>query len=579
MTTRSPLLPPTTAQRVALIVVTSASLWGLSQGVDPSVAHAELLKGQVIDAVTGTPIAGAKVRVLGAAKQLETDGSGGWAFDLPSGTYELEMEVQLGQELHRSRLVNQHVPQIKPATMHVYTADYMIGGQPTLATPMGLPSTSGRAPLQGPDSLKLWTPGLQSDPTKLSVPTPIPRRIRVGRRERPTQGCSNNPVIAIEEMDIDEYVKGVLPPEIGVFRSIPGAAEVYKAFAIAAKSYGLYFMLYYDADNRRTTSALPPNGYTWFHIDDTACNQRYSDERLTLTTQSAEAVANIILVKKGEPGTLDKLEYAASCGKHGTLPEYGSTSALVPDKPPTNSCVGQWCGHNTCAGHQDNPNLAGEDRCLVRGICQWGAANWGEAGKDYLWMLSHYQPNLELLDLSGAPNPAQTVKLTGYAYSNPDDIISSAIPTVEISLSDGQKATTNDKGVYEFGAVNLDQGTITINASKAGYQPSMRTKMLISGETNWASVQLVPEGQPPVQDMGNPEPDLGRVDMGKPAPEDMNSPRVDMGGLKAGRLDALVNESPGIESGCGCSQSSRAPGAMSLGLLMLGLLGLRRRRD
>lgn len=576
MTTRSPLPCSDLAQRVALIVVTSASLLGLSFGLDPSSAQAELLRGQVIDAVTGTPITGAKVSVLGASKQLETDGTGSWAFDLPSGTYELEMEVQLGQELHRSRLVNQHVPQIKPATMHVYTADYMISGQPTLAVPFGLPSTSGRAPLQGPASLPLWEFS-PSDPTKLTVPTPIPRRIRVGRRERPTQGCSNNPVIAIEEMDIDEYVKGVLPPEIGVFRSIPGAAEVYKAFAIAAKSYGLYFMVYYDADNRRTTAALPPNGYTWFHIDDTACNQRYSDERLTLTTQSAEAVANKIMVKKGEPSTLDKLEYAASCGKHGTLPEYGSTSALVPDAPPANSCVGQWCGHNTCAGHADNPNLAGSDRCLVRGICQWGAANWGETGKDYLWMINHYQPNLEILDLSGAPNPTQTVKLTGYAYTNPDDIISSAIPTVEITLSDGQRSTTNDKGVYEFGAVNIDQGTITINASKAGYQSAMRTKMLISGESNWASIQLVPEGQPPVMDMGNPEPDLGVVDMGK-TNEDMNSARADMDVLKAGRLDAVVNTSPGIESGCGCSQSPRSPDAMSLGLLLLGFLGLRRRR-
>lgn len=577
MTTRSPLPCSDLAQRVALIVVTSASLLGLSFGLDPSSAHAELLRGQVIDAVTGTPITGAKVRVLGASKQLETDGTGSWAFDLPSGTYELEMEVQLGQELHRSRLVNQYVPQIKPATMHVYTADYMLSGQPTLAVPFGLPSTSGRAPLQGPASLPLWEFS-PSDPTKLTVPNPIPRRIRVGRRERPTQGCSNNPVIAIEEMDIDEYVKGVLPPEIGVFRSIPGAAEVYKAFAIAAKSYGLYFMVYYDADNRRTTAALPPNNYTWFHIDDTACNQRYSDERLTITTQSAEAVANKIMVKKGAPSTLDKLEYAASCGKHGTLPEYGSTSALVSDAPPTNSCVGQWCGHNTCAGHEDNPNLAGSDKCLVRGICQWGAANWGEAGKDYLWMISHYQPNLEILDLSGVPNPTQTVKLTGYAYTNPDDIISSAIPTVEITLSDGQKSTTNDKGVYEFGAVNIDQGTITINASKAGYQSAMRTKMLISGESNWASIQLVPDGQPPVMDMGNPAPDLGGADMGK-THEDMNNPRADMDGLKAGRLDALVNTSPGIESGCGCSQSPRSPDAMSLGLLLLGFLGLRRRRD
>ena len=550
------------------------------------------LRGDVQDALTGVPIPGATVRVLGTSVQTQTDDRGQWVVDLPEGVYELELEVDHGGERHRSRLVNQHVPQIKPASMHLYSARQLIEGHPMLAEPHGLPGKSGQAPHDAPPSLPIVAdvvdavdaPTQIGSPLRLTVPDPIPRRIRVGRRERPKEGCSNNPVVAIEEMDLDEYVKGVLPPEIGVFRSLPGAAEVYKTFAIAAKSYGLYFMLFYGPNNRRTTGALPPNNFTWFHIDDTACNQRYSDERLTLTTQSADAVANVIMVKKGDPRELDKLEYAASCGKHGTLPEYGSINALIPDDPPVSSCVGRWCGHNTCAGHQDNPHVAGTDRCLVRGVCQWGSASWGEAGKDYRWMIAHYQPNMELRDLSQSLNAPMTVKLTGYAYTDPSDILGTAVPGVEITLNDGQKTSTNGEGLYEVAAVDTALGTVTIRATKEGYQEATRQKALIPGEANWASIRLLAEGAQPTEDMALPEePDMPpSLDMAPREPDQgPEQPRPVAGDERPGRLDSLINESPGIEGGCGAGCAQANPGATRAGwgLLSLGaLLALRRRR-
>ena len=500
----------------AISLLILMSIWSTS-------ASALELSGEVEDAVTRTPISGAHISVNGHHAQTITDDQGRFALDLPQGVYVLRIEARLGDEVITSALVNQYVPQIKPARARLYTTWFEERGVPAAPHSFGLPDVSGALPA-GPASFPLYP---ASNPLALSVPDPIPRTIRVARRARPEESCRNNDIIAIEEMDIDEYVKGVLPPEIGVFRSLNGSSEVYKAFAIAAKSYGLYFMLYYDASNRRTVSSpRPPHGHTWFHIDDTACNQRYSDDRLSITTMASDAVANKIMVKRGDPNELDKFEYAASCGRHGTLPEYGQVSSLVPDAAPTSPCIGSWCGHNTCAGHEDNPNLSGSDRCLVRGICQWGSASWGVSGKDYIWLLNHYQPNLEIRDLA-VSGPAAVV-LQGYTHVDPSEPAVSAVAGIEVTLSDGQSKTSGSDGFFRFESVSLDLGTVTLTARGAGFEVSTRSKMLIEGTTNWASILMVAQTDSETMDEeGGDEEDMSSGsmrDMGGMDPEDMDSP-------------------------------------------------------
>jgi uncharacterized protein (TIGR03382 family) len=302
---------------------------------------------------------------------------------------------------------------------------------------------------------------------------------------------------------------------------------------------------------------------TWFHIDDTACNQRYSDDRMTITTNAAQAVASKILVDKSNPNNIEKYEYAASCGKNGTRPEH--QNAIVPDNPSVSSCVGSWCGHNSCAGHADHPNVSGSDRCLVRGICQWGAASWGEVGKTYTWMLAHYQPNLEIKELG--PAGPETVVLTGYAYTNADDISGSGVADVSIALSDGQSTTTNASGQYRFDAVRVDLGSVDITATKSGYETATRSKDLVSGATNWGSIQLVP-GTSSGEDTGGSQ-DAGTV--------------ADTGGSTndAGSDDAGVVADAGSDSGGqgGCSSApSDSPSGLAALLVALGLVGLSRRR-
>lgn len=606
-------LPPVARISSRLLRAAAAAfLCVLALALAAASAQAGELTGTLTDAATGQPIAGATVRVMGTHEVTKTDATGRYAFELPDGVYELEIRAQVGGAIFESRMVRQYVPQILEARPYVYTDWFLNQGFAPQKNAPGLPSFSGHAPEDGAETVDLRDlfGDAGGNPLQLTIPGDQPDTIRVGRRQEPTgsAGCSGstNPVVAIESMSLDEYVKGVLPPEIGVFQNIPGVAEVYKAFAIAAKSYGLYFVLHYGPGNRRELGrAVPPHNYTWFHIDDTACNQRYTSQRLTITNNAANAVAHKIMARRSDPNSLDKYEYAASCGKHGTRPEH--QTALVADRPPVSSCVGSWCGHNSCAGHESNPAVGGSNRCLVRGICQWGAASWGEAGKSYTWLLDHYQPNLVVRDI-GQSGPA-TVSLSGYAYTDPGDIAGSGVAGVAIALSDGQTTTTNAQGSYVFAQVREDLGSVEITATKSGYETATRTKDLESGVANWGSIQIVPSSSPDP----DPDPDPTPPDAGTP---DAQDPDIDPNPSDAGdtsrdssthdtatpddasRADAddhnplnrpdttgfgpLVQPSAGFnDAGCGCSAlpggRGGIPGEFFAALMTLSWMFFRRR--
>ena len=69
------------------------------------------------------------------------------------------------------------------------------------------------------------------------------------------------------------------------------AAECWKAFAVAARSYALHFVL-----------TQPYSGYD---INDTACNQVYKDDRNVNVNLAVEATRGQILVKRSDPDVID----------------------------------------------------------------------------------------------------------------------------------------------------------------------------------------------------------------------------------------------------------------------------------
>jgi hypothetical protein len=332
----------------------------------PAASADTFLRGRVVDALDGRPLEGAVVRVLD--QETTTDRTGEYRMAVPAGIHRLFVE-------HPSHLpaevAQQHAScDPRAAVVHLWPAEFPAGFMPNEKT-FGVGRGTGWGPEFGPARL----PG---SPFLVAVPAELPGTIRVARYF--TVGCTGS-YQRIDTIDFEDYVKGVVNAEVGVFAGVQGgpdsAAECWKAFAVAARSYALHFIL-----------TQPYDGYD---INDTACNQVYQDERNADVSGAVEATRGRILVKAADPDVLDRYFYAASCAEHGTEPAYG-VGDILPDSTPQRACVGSWCGHDNCAGHADNPQVPGDDKCLVWGTCQWGSVERSMDGDTYVQILNHYQP-------------------------------------------------------------------------------------------------------------------------------------------------------------------------------------------
>ncbi len=334
--------------------------------ISPATRADSFLQGRVVDALDGRSLEGARILVRG--REAVTDDTGSFRIAIEAGVYRLYVE----HPSHRPAEVAQQHASADPrgSVIHLWPREFPQEFIPTENT-FGVGRGTGPGPGYGPARL----PGT---PFLAPVPAELPETIRVARYR--TVGCSGT-YDSIDTIDFEDYVKGVVNAEVGVFAGVDGgpdaAAECWKAFAVAARSYALHFVL-----------TKPYDGYD---INDTACNQVYKDERNADVSRAVEATRGQILVKAADPDVLDRYFYAASCAEHGTEPAYGG-GEILPDPTPVRACVGSWCGHDDCNGHADNPNLAGDDKCLVWGTCQWGSVERSMHGDSYVQILNHYQP-------------------------------------------------------------------------------------------------------------------------------------------------------------------------------------------
>ncbi|MFH1810131.1 MAG: phosphodiester glycosidase family protein [Pseudomonadota bacterium] len=84
---------------------------------------------------------------------------------------------------------------------------------------------------------------------------------------------------------------------------------------------------------------------------------------------------------------------------------------------------------------------------------------------------------------------ATSGRLVGYVRENDIYNTTGPIAGALVHLSTGQNATTSDTGLYDFAEVV--PGTVTVTASKPGYQDSSLDKVIEAGITNWRSMALV----------------------------------------------------------------------------------------
>ncbi len=507
------------------------------------------LEGVVQDALTGRPLVGARVRALGAGVEATTDGAGRYRLAVPDeGDWAVWVQPVGAQAPEPATFVHQRAG--TPATLNILGGGLFIRF-PSLATPYGLPGGSGRVDGPGgPADLAAWwgaRGGWPAQALGLDMPMPLPATVRVARRF--ASSCSGNPIQRIDEVPLEEYVHGVLLPEIGVFKSAAtgreSSREVFKAFAVAARTYALYFVV------RGTNDA---QGYD---LDDTACNQRYDDQRDAWVEALVAETAGQVMVRRGTAGEFDKFEYAASCGRHSSWPEY--QDAYVSDAGLGQVCVGNWCGHDDCAAHQDNPQLPGDDRCLVRGVCQWGSMERSALGQSYLEILGHYQPNLDVRDFAAVPPTGGRVE--GVVRSSLDG---SPVPGARAALAGVGSQIASEVGFFEF--VGVEAGSHDLSVSAPGFEPAERRLEVLAGQTTQLDLRLDPVGAvEPEPEPGEPEasPEAGEPDSGEPeAGPDPGEPEAEEPGSDF-PLFGVVPEGglSGSSGGCSVSVAVGASGA------------------
>jgi hypothetical protein len=170
----------------------------------------------------------------------------------------------------------------------------------------------------------------------------------------PTQVRVLTPEGFIQTMDVEEYIRGVIPNEVPA----TWPEEALKAQAVAARTYAL-----------ASKSKHAAQGYD---LCSTTCCQVYSSKRDARTDAAAEATRGIVGVDAN--GKLITSFFSALCGGSTTNMSFDGTYAVSYLKAAQCKCQQYKTG---TSGHR-------------RGLCQWGAYAEAKDGRSYLQILDKY---------------------------------------------------------------------------------------------------------------------------------------------------------------------------------------------
>lgn len=190
----------------------------------------------------------------------------------------------------------------------------------------------------------------------------------------------------VEEMDLDEYIKGVVPQEMPA--SWP--KDALKAQAIAAKCY----------------AATHPN--KWNHPEADVCTspnccQCWKPYHYATTNQAVIETSNLMATYQGN---IIQSFYFSHCDGHTRNIEdvWDGTSVAIPYCRSV-SCI---CGYTTLNAHGV-------------GMCQWGAKEMASRGDNFQEILCHYYTGIAVTFSTTSPPDTPLLGDFGSANNGPPD--------------------------------------------------------------------------------------------------------------------------------------------------------------
>lgn len=310
----------------------------------PATHAAALRTGQVLDQVTGRPVAGAQVQIIGALHTAITDADGRFTVRAPQGFERFEVR-------HAGYLAGEGRLGAAPAVIWPASDDPARDAEVLERRELARVARDND-PLDDPDLTERarailaerqrtgeYRDPLAPDQVLKSGDVQVPDTIRLYRRGAENNSCTGR----VDVIPLEEYVRGVVPHEW-----IPSwHIESLKAGAVAARSYAAGWI-------------VRGGKYDCADLDDTTRSQVYRDDRNANGDAAVAATTGEVIVRNGE---LVTTEYSA---ENGDPTEFGVDEPL---------CTGrERFGHG-------------------RGMCQWGTQRWAtQRGQTYDWMVEHYFP-------------------------------------------------------------------------------------------------------------------------------------------------------------------------------------------
>jgi len=332
---------------VLLWLLAGPGAWAASPIAAAGVALAPPVEGGVIfgqarDILTESPVAGAFVHLEGGQGGAYTDAGGYYRLPTPPGEWTVAVRAPGYLDMSQTR--------VRVLVGRSTRVDFdMVVANPTPAQEEELFRRMVTPPEQA------WSPDF--DVAMASAPTSIRVLMPDGQ---------------VVEMDLEEYVKGVVPQELP-----PSAPmEALKAQAVAARSYAV---------TSWNHAAQGANVCTTTHC------QVWKNVHFSRTDQAVEATRGVFATYRG---SIIRAFYFGHCDGHTRNSEDVWVQAL-----PYCRSVACECGYTWLWGHGV-------------GMCQEGAIAMARRGATFDEILRHYYTGISLIGMQPTPTPEPTATPT-----------------------------------------------------------------------------------------------------------------------------------------------------------------------